>query len=120
MAFPLLVAHLELWTQEQVPPDTTSPPQQERSERRSPRGCDLQVACSHTCGGGGQGFPMGEDTGPCRRGRFGEEGWRRWLPTMNEARPFSQELPLWGGGGIAEQGCPSLLQQLWERHCSGP
>lgn len=59
MAFPLLVAHLELWTQEQVPPDTTSPPQQERSERRSPRGCDLQVACSHTCGGGGRASPWG-------------------------------------------------------------
>lgn len=38
------------------------------------------------------------------------------IPRMNEARPFSQEPPL----RIARQGCPFLLQQLWERLCSGP
>ena len=81
-----------------------------------PRG---DVTCrwhAATCAGA-QGFPVGEDTGPCRRGRLGEEGWQRWPPTMNEARPFSQEPP---SVGIAEQGCPPCSSSCGRGTALGP
>lgn len=54
------------------------------------------MTCSHT---GTLGCNMGRTWVPIKKGRFREEGWQSWTrlplpPTMSEARPLSQELPL--------------------------
>lgn len=71
------------------------------------------------------GLPPGEDTGPYRRDRFGEEGWQRWPhlplapPTVSEARPFSQEPPLGASRARLPLPAPAAVGEglLWGLNC---
>lgn len=74
------------------------------------------MACSHT---GTQGFNTSlPERVDFQRERSEEMALSVHCPhTMNEARLFSQNRPLRGGGRTAELSFLSLLQHLWERHC---